>query len=238
MQRRCNSAIQEIDRTSESISRQAMKHPVFTIGYSRRPRENFLLLLLRHGVDALVDVRSRPYSRFRPEFSTGPLAAACAAVGIAYRFLGDALGGRPKNPSCYHDGKLSYARVAVEPFFRQGLAELATASADTTLALMCAEADPVDCHRAILVARHLKPYGLDIRHIGPDDTFETLGAFEQRLVTMTGTTPAPLLDSPEEWHRAIDEAYDLRGAEMTRGTGERSYSPRAMKSGLRKPGLP
>lgn len=192
-----------------------MKHSVFTIGYSRRPRESFLLLLSRHGVGALVDIRSVPQSRFRPEFSRKALAIACAEAGIAYRFLGDALGGRPQNTSCYHDGKLSYTRLAAEPFFRQGLAHVDTAAAHATLALMCAEADPVDCHRAILVARHLKPFALDIRHIGPDDKVETLAEFERRLVEMTGMAPPPLLDTPEGWRRAIDDAYERRSIEMT-----------------------
>ncbi len=189
---------------------------VFTIGYSRRPQPDFIALLVTHDVRLLCDVRSAPNSRFRPEFGRERLAAALASAGIDYRYHGDRLGGRPRAPDCFVGGKLSYSRTAAQAFFRDGLDTVRESARAAPLALMCAEADPIDCHRAMLVARHLRTLVDEIRHIGRDDRVESLDAFERRLVARTGTAPPPLLAAHgESWARAVDDAYDRRSEKLT-----------------------
>src|SRR5437764_13972930 len=95
--------------------------PVFSIGYGGRTFEELAALLEEHEIGCLVDVRSAPYSRFRPEFSKQALEAALQERGIRYVFLGDALGGRPDAPDCYVDGKVDYARVREKEFYRRGI---------------------------------------------------------------------------------------------------------------------
>ncbi|HXG09285.1 MAG TPA: DUF488 family protein [Gemmataceae bacterium] len=101
--------------------------PVLTIGYGSRTVEEFIGTLERHAVQYLIDVRSRPRSRFRPECCQEPLDRALRTAGIRYVFMGDTLGGRPSDPSCYTDGRVDYAKCREKPFFQEGLARLRSA---------------------------------------------------------------------------------------------------------------
>lgn len=197
---------------AETNERRATIH---TIGYGNRRIDDFTRLLKQQAIVLLCDIRSQPYSRFRPEFAQGPLARALEQAGIRYFFMGKELGGRPRDSACYIEGRLSYRLVAEQPIFQQGLAQVRELAGKMPLALMCAEADPVGCHRAILVARHLRRTVADIRHIGADGAPQQLTDFERALVERHGLAPPPLLDTPEAWAAAVEAAYDRQGAKMT-----------------------
>jgi uncharacterized protein (DUF488 family) len=140
--------------------------PVFTIGYGDRSLEQFIALLEEHGVTCLVDVRSAPYSRFRPEFSKQPLARALKERDIRYVFLGDALGGRPDSPDCYVDGKVEYDRVKEKEFYRRGIDQVTRAHEQgIRLALMCSEGRPEDCHRSKLIGASLAELSIPVSHL-------------------------------------------------------------------------
>lgn len=128
---------------------------VFTIGHSNHSFEEFLILLVRHGVDTLADVRSAPYSRFAPHFDGEALSGALGREGVKYQYYGRELGGRPKNPACYEAGRVQYDRVIETKLFLKKLDQLRRALAAGRVALMCAEKDPLYCHRTLLVARAL-----------------------------------------------------------------------------------
>ena len=132
---------------------------VLTVGHSNHSSEAFLALLTRHGVAALGDVRSAPYSRFNPHFNLKRLSASLSASGIAYVWLGQELGGRPDDPACYEDGELRYDRLAQTALYREGIERILRSAAEHRLALMCAEKDPLHCHRALLVSRSLAERG-------------------------------------------------------------------------------
>jgi uncharacterized protein (DUF488 family) len=119
----------------------------------------FVAALRSAGVTHLVDVRTAPYSRFRPEFSRDPLAAALSVEGIGYVFMGRELGGQP-------GGKPDYAQMRLRRVFLEGIARLA-AGFETShrIALMCAEAKPQSCHRTKLVAEELAAHGIPVAHI-------------------------------------------------------------------------
>ena len=138
---------------------------VLTIGHSTHALEAFVALLQRHHVTAVVDVRSAPYSRFNPQFNRDSLADALDAQGIRYVYLGDSLGGRSGDPACYEDGRIRYDRVATTESFKRGLARVVHGAAKHRIALMCAEKEPLDCHRTLLVARALDERGVDVAHI-------------------------------------------------------------------------
>jgi hypothetical protein len=108
---------------------------LYTIGHSNHPVDKFIQLLVEHGVTHLVDVRSTPYSRFHPQFNKTVLPQVLLAYSIAYTWAGEALGGRPKDPSCYKQGKLpskpeeylhevSYPDVMQRPWFVEGIQRL------------------------------------------------------------------------------------------------------------------
>jgi uncharacterized protein (DUF488 family) len=139
---------------------------LYTIGHSHIPIERFSELLTLHGIDTLTDVRSQPHSRFAPQFNRQALHTALAQVGIAYRYLGDKLGGWPKDLRYRRpDGRVDYTRLAQAPHHREGLQELRREAEHSRLAIMCAEADFRKCHRYWLISRSLVREGLEVQHI-------------------------------------------------------------------------
>ncbi len=138
-----------------------------TIGYGSRTMDEFLAVLRASRIEFLVDVRSAPYSRYKPEFSREPLAARLAEEGIRYVFMGDSLGGRPDDPGCYDEsGHVDYERCRHRPAFRWGLASLeAGHEGGNRVVLMCAEEQPQRCHRTTLIAEELVELGVPVSHI-------------------------------------------------------------------------
>ena len=155
---------------------------VLTVGHSNHALEAFLDLLAGHGVTALADVRSAPYSRFNPQFNRKALSASLSASGVAYVWLGRELGGRPDDPACYDDGAVRYDRLARTALYRAGIERVRRGAAEHRLALMCAEKDPLHCHRALLVSRSLKDQGLEVAHILADGRLETHESVMDRLL--------------------------------------------------------
>ena len=138
---------------------------LYTIGHSNHPIERFIGLLQGQGVTVLADVRSIPQSRFAPQFRQAALKAALNKAGIGYVWLGEGLGGKPRDKTLWRDGVPDFQRIAKSPAFQVGLSQLRTLMAEAKVAIMCAERAPQDCHRARLVAPELARDGLDIGHI-------------------------------------------------------------------------
>lgn len=184
---------------------------ILTIGYSGRDIETFMGLLAANMVDVVCDVRSTPYSGYKPEFSRGALRTHLHGGFVKYVFLGAALGARPADRNCYVDGQATYDRIAATPAFQKSLDRIRSGSARQNLALVCSEADPIECHRAVLVCRHLDDVRDRIFHILADGRLESQGDFEGRLVAFRGLTPPPLLCGPGDWERAVSTAYDRQG---------------------------
>ncbi len=128
----------------------AVMQPLLTIGHSHHSLDNFIALLQQHKVTALADVRPLPYSRRFPHFCRAVLEKQLLQAAIHYVFLGKELGARPANPNCYVDGKAVYEYIAATPKFSQGIQRLLKGVQSHRIALMCAEKDPITCHRAIL----------------------------------------------------------------------------------------
>src|SRR5690348_7267194 len=123
--------------------------PIYTIGYGNRSMQAFIDLLLRYRIEYVIDVRSQPYSRYNPEFSKKALEQHLQQQGIHYLFMGDTLGGRPADESCYIDGRVDYSRVRTKTFYLQGIQRLRTAwEKQLRVALLCAEIKPQECHRS------------------------------------------------------------------------------------------
>lgn len=184
-----------------------MENRVFTIGHSTHDIERFIALLRQHGVTALCDVRSKPYSRLNPQFNREPLKRSLQDHGIAYVFLGAELGARSDDPSCYDQGKVKYDRLAETPLFQQGLARVTEGMKKYRLALMCAEREPVECHRTILVARHLAARGVDVAHIHADGRIESHADALSRLLQTFKLQGGDMFRSQPE---LLAEAYRLQ----------------------------
>ncbi|HKV09533.1 MAG TPA: DUF488 domain-containing protein [Thermoanaerobaculia bacterium] len=149
--------------------------PIFTLGHSTLPIDDFLARLTKHGVQTLVDVRRYPGSRRHPQFSRDALAASLAGAGIAYVHEPDLGGRRAARPDSPHtawrvEAFRGYADHMETPEFQAALDRLIARGAEETVAILCAEAVPWKCHRRLtsdaLVAR-----GVPVLHIlGPDRT--------------------------------------------------------------------
>lgn len=159
-----------------------MSNSIFTIGHSTLDGEKFIQHLQLHGINALADVRSTPYSRFNPQYNRSTLSKALADQGIRYVFLGEELGARCRDESCYVDNKVQFDRLAATQLFCSGIARVVEGSKSFRLALMCAEKDPLDCHRTILVARELEKLGHDVQHIHADGSLEAHQHAMARLI--------------------------------------------------------
>jgi uncharacterized protein (DUF488 family) len=171
---------------------------VHTIGHSTHTFEAFAALLQQHGVNALADVRSTPFSRFTPQFNKDALAKELRARGIKYVFLGRELGARSDDSSCYESGRVQYARLARTDLFRQGLDRLRRGAAVHHIALMCAEKEPLECHRTLLVSRALDDQGVKVMHIHGDGRLESHQDALQRLLQVVGLPHEDMFQSRAE----------------------------------------
>jgi len=203
---------------------------VFTIGHSNHPLDGFLALLLRHGVTALADVRSVPHSRRHPHFNRGALAATLENRGIDYVFLGRELGGRPRDPALYEHGRVSYERVLRTEPFRAGIGRVLRGATRHSIALMCAEREPLDCHRTLLVARALDLRGLEILHIHADGRLERHADAVDRLVEKLN------LHAEGDLFRGPSSRAELAAEAMARQAGMAAWSGSRTDTGQRRNG--
>lgn len=182
--------------------------PVYSIGHSNHEIQVFIGMLHKFNINAIADVRSSPYSRFAPQYSREALKVSLADAGIAYVFLGRELGARSDNPKCYINGKVQYNRLALEPIFKEGINRLQDGSKRFRIALMCAEKDPLDCHRALLVSKVLFESGMSINHIHANEVLESHEQFESRLIASCKLPESDMFKSREQF---IAEAYEIQG---------------------------
>lgn len=184
-----------------------MTNAVFTVGHSTHSADRFLGLIREHQITAVCDVRSRPYSRMNPQFNRETLKGTLRAHRVAYVFLGAELGARSDDPSCYAHGKVQYERLACTALFQQGLTRVQEGMKSHCIALMCAEREPLECHRTILIARCLTRLGVDVAHIHADGRAEAHADALSRLVSMLKLRDHDLFRSREDM---LAEAYRLQ----------------------------
>ena len=169
---------------------------VHTIGHSTHDIDRFIALLWMHQINAVGDVRSQPYSRYQPHFNQDVLKRELKNSGISYVFLGEELGARSDDPKCYIGDQVSYAKLAQTPVFQGGLDRIASGIKSHNLALMCAEKEPLECHRTILIARYLEQRGLTVAHILADGTIEAHKDSIARLIEDLKISKTPDMFNP------------------------------------------
>lgn len=156
-------------------------------------------MLHHHRIGAVVDVRSAPYSRFVPQFNRKSLKVLLERAHIAYIYMGEELGGRPSEPDHYdHRGQVCYRRVAEAGSFQSGLERVLNGADKFRVALTCSEEDPLDCHRALLVAHELWLRDIAVSHIRACRDIDNSHAEEhtdalERLVQLHGLNQGMLI---------------------------------------------
>ena len=184
---------------------------ILTIGHSNHEVAQFIALLVQHGVTAVADVRSSPQSARFPHFCKNAIRESLRVADIAYVYLGDDLGGRPPLTLLNREGHADYPRMAEQTSFFDGLNRLKQGADRYRLALMCSEAEPADCHRALLIGRQLAADGVPVGHIHRDGRIEAHARFEERLLTMANLVHEDLFSAIDE---RIDSAYRHRAARV------------------------
>lgn len=148
-------------------------HTIYTIGHGNRKIDDFIYLLKKYEIELLVDVRTYPYSRFHTQFRRAALESSLDVADISYLFLGDELGGRPKDPMLYTKGRVNYTAVKATALFRSGIEQVkALARTGVRLALMCSEADQNHCHRKHMLTGEFVSDGFHVMHINKSGVLE------------------------------------------------------------------
>jgi uncharacterized protein (DUF488 family) len=204
-----------------------MNRALYTIGHSNHDADAFVDLLRRSGISAIADVRSSPYSKFSPQFNRETLSTVLRSHGIRYVFLGRELGARREERECYVESQARYDLIAKSPLFREGIDRVVSGAATHSVALMCAEKDPITCHRMVLVCRELRTTGLDLRHVLEDGAVESNLEAENRLLDLADL-PRGDLFRPRE--AVVEEAYDRQARRIAWTEREAVGAPGAVVS--------
>lgn len=182
-----------------------MTNELYTIGYASFSIGGFIDTLKTYDITALCDVRSAPYSKYKPEFKKDNFHNALSDSDISYIFLGKFVGARVEDPGCFIDGKLHYGLLKETENFRTGINHILNGMKDYRVVLMCAEKDPVNCHRTFLVCRALRSYPVKILHILEDGSLEEQSITERRLLKLYDLDQPDIFRSERE---RIKEVYD------------------------------
>jgi len=191
---------------------------VFSVGHSNLPIGRFVAVLRDAEIDAVADVRSTPASRRFPWFNRAALIDRFAGERVDYLNFAESLGGRPNRPELYRDGIADYEAMARRPEFAAGLDRLIATASHSRVCLMCAEREPLDCHRCLLVARALAERGLAVGHILHDGRIEPHEETERRLLALAGADDNLFVTGQRErlaaayWRRARAVAYRAKAS--------------------------
>ena len=146
---------------------------IYTIGHSNHSFEVFFRLLDKYHIEILVDVRSKPYSRYASHFNKEAIHQKLAETGIKYLFLGHLVGGRPEEEDFYDmHGHVDYDYLQRSSRFKEGISRLLKGIQVCKVAVFCGEEDPTSCHRRLLIGRALAQYGVKVLHIRGDGSLQ------------------------------------------------------------------
>jgi uncharacterized protein (DUF488 family) len=190
---------------------------LFTIGHSNHELSELVRLLAMHEITAVADVRSSPYSARLQQFNKPVLKMALEQAGITYVFLGQELGARRSEQDCYVEGQARYDLIAKTAAFKEDIARVLKGIHKYRMALLCAEKDPLTCHRTILVSREVRRAGVTINHILADGALGSHHALEKRLRAQLGLDQPSLFETPEQ---QLEEAYDRQALKIAYRAGD------------------
>ena len=192
---------------------------LYTVGHSCHTQEEFLLLLQENDVNCIVDVRSVPASKYAPQFNQDALESFLRHHGMTYYFFGHEFGAR-RMDSFNNDGQVDFEKAIQTPMFQQGVERLMSLLPNHHVALMCSEANPLECHRFALVARYFHEQGIEVLHILKDASTVCHASLEQEMVKQYLTARKPQLAEVDELFGTytsedqLCDAYRLKNKEI------------------------
>ena len=205
-------------RTKDGESRGKV-NTIFSIGYGVRTQDAFINTLRMSGIDTVIDVRSIPRSKYVPQFDEDVICEALLDNGISYFSGGEKLGGRFADRSLLDgEGRVDWEKVRDYAPFRKGI-EAVTGMADGghSVAIVCAEGDPLSCHRFGLVSRALAAEGYEMKHIMTNGEVIGQVELEDRLLEkytsrqmIPGIFNVPYSEQVDEAFRAMNREHGYR----------------------------
>lgn len=193
------------------------KPVIYTVGHSTHTPEYFGELLKAYAVTCVVDVRSVPASRYNPQYNQRALADFLKNNDIAYLHFAKEFGARQTDINVLDNGRVNFEKVRNSPIFKQGVERIRTGvDKGYTIALMCAESDPFDCHRFSMVSVGLKEAAFDVQHIFKDKSVKTNAELEQELLKKyEDKLPKSNMFNPNvSKSERLNEAYRLKNKEI------------------------
>lgn len=189
-----------------------------TVGHSNYAFDTFIKIIKSHQINCVIDIRSTPYSRRNPQFNRETLKTDLQLYEIGYQYMGDRLGGRHTDPRVlFSDGRVDFSRVRELALFQEGIQQVvAEIRKGLRISLTCAEKDPFDCHRFLLVSPALVRAGVTVSHILAEGKMVSQDELEERLLkkySKAGRQPG-LFDRPKTRSELLEEAYTLKNKEM------------------------
>jgi hypothetical protein len=169
----------------QSRKTETGRNTLYTLGHSHHDIERFLEILAKAGITLIADVRSMPYSVWLPQYNRETLEQTLRQHAIKYVFFGNELGGRPRDEALYDQGRVNYERVRQTKLFQKGINRVQDALREKVVALLCAEEDPMVCHRGLMVTPALLECGICPTHLRGDGSAESTAEFEARLLSET-----------------------------------------------------
>lgn len=184
---------------------------IMTIGHSNQSLDDFLDKLTLFNITCIIDVRSFPYCRYTPHFTRDNLVKDLGKNDISYKFLGEELGGRPKNPNLYTNDIVDYEKMEKDSLFISGIDNIINNAKKYNISVMCSEQNPIDCHRCLLVGKVLYSKGFNITHILKDKTVASHEEIERKLLNLAKLAGEDLIDTRPQRLRL---AYRLRSRKV------------------------
>jgi uncharacterized protein (DUF488 family) len=205
-----------VQRETLPLAASGGLRPLFTVGHSILEFTSFAQLLKGCGVELVADVRSLPQSARLPHFSQPALEKLLGEEHISYLFLGEELGGRPDDADAYHrNGVVNYEARRKSYAFQSGLERLLKALEGQSVALMCAEEDPLECHRFLMICPELVKLGVHAQHIRKGGQIETQESAENRLLAVNGfASVAAETLFPQARSESLEDAYRLQAVKF------------------------
>jgi len=187
---------------------------LYTIGHSNHQISNFINILKNYQITAVADVRSYPFSKYNSEFNRDIFSRKLGESGIKYIYLGNELGGRPKDAFFLENGTVNFEKLIASETFISGIHRLLQEMDFHRMVILCSEREPIDCHRAVVISHYLhKKIGIEIRHILYNGTLEDHRDTEKRILEVTNIKPTLFNPNPS-FDILIDEAFRIRAQEI------------------------
>ena len=158
---------------------------IYTIGYTAFSIDEFIEVINSYGVNCVIDVRSSPFSAYYSDYNKDSLENVLKQHNILYRNYQKEFGARQTNPVFYSGDIVDFEKFIKSEQFMDGVSKVTKGiERGYTFALMCAEKDPINCHRSIMLGRGFSDCGFMVRHIISKTEYETQQEIEERLLEM------------------------------------------------------